>query len=282
LTAILGGFASALCFAVSALTASRAQRRLGAPSTAAWIMLSGLALTLVPGAIALEGHAVPARYLALLLLGGMANVLGLLFQYAAFRTAPVSLVVPVVATEGAIAAILAALGGQRISAASWLVLSVIVSGVVLGSQAPADEADARLGRRGLAFSLAAACLLGTSFYIQGDVGKHVPLAISVLPARLAGAVLLALPLLVAGRLRMASGAMRYPVAAGIAEALGFVFIVLGSRQDVAVTAVLSSQFSLIAVVVAYFLFGERLGRRQRLGIALVTGGVTGLVLLQGG
>ena len=56
------------------------------------------------------------------------------------------------------------------------------------------------------------------------------------------------------------------VLAGLAEVIGFVCVGLGSRTDVAVTAVLASQFAAVAVVGAVFLFGERLGWPQRIGI----------------
>jgi drug/metabolite transporter (DMT)-like permease len=37
---------------------------------------------------------------------------------------------------------------------------------------------------------------------------------------------------------------------------------------------MGSQFAAIAAVAAYFLFGERLGRLQVAGVALIVGGVT--------
>jgi len=60
--------------------------------------------------------------------------------------------------------------------------------------------------------------------------------------------------------------------AGVAEVVGFSLIGLGSRSDVAVTAVLTSQFAAVAVLGAVVLFGERLGWAQRIGVVAVAVG----------
>jgi drug/metabolite transporter (DMT)-like permease len=48
----------------------------------------------------------------------------------------------------------------------------------------------------------------------------------------------------------------------------------GSRESIAVTAVMGSQFAALAAVAAFILFGERLGRIQITGVALIVVGVT--------
>ena len=62
--------------------------------------------------------------------------------------------------------------------------------------------------------------------------------------------------------------------AGVAEVFGSMLSAWGSRDSIAITAVMGSQFAAIAAVAAYFLFGERLGRLQVAGVALIVGGVT--------
>ena len=44
----------------------------------------------------------------------------------------------------------------------------------------------------------------------------------------------------------------------------------GSRDSIAITAVLGSQFAAIAAVAAYILLGERLSRIQVIGVVLIS------------
>ena len=54
----------------------------------------------------------------------------------------------------------------------------------------------------------------------------------------------------------------------------------GSRESIAIAAVMGSQFAAIAAVAAYFLFGERLARIQIVGVVLIVVGVTVLAAAQ--
>lgn len=51
-------------------------------------------------------------------------------------------------------------------------------------------------------------------------------------------------------------------------------------MNIPISAVLGSQFAPISVVGAYLLFGERLGRIQRIGVVLVVVGVAALAAVQ--
>ena len=55
---------------------------------------------------------------------------------------------------------------------------------------------------------------------------------------------------------------------------------MAASQDVAIAAVVSSQFAALAAIGGYFLFGERLQRLQLAGVVLVAAGVTALAALQ--
>jgi multidrug transporter EmrE-like cation transporter len=48
----------------------------------------------------------------------------------------------------------------------------------------------------------------------------------------------------------------------------------GSRESIAITAVMGSQFAAFAAVAAFLLFGERLARVQLVGVVLIVVGVT--------
>lgn len=62
--------------------------------------------------------------------------------------------------------------------------------------------------------------------------------------------------------------------AGILEVFGGAIYVVAATQDIAVAAVLSSQFAAIAAVGAYVLIRERLQRLQVVGVALIASGIT--------
>ena len=61
---------------------------------------------------------------------------------------------------------------------------------------------------------------------------------------------------------------------------GFFSYTLGSRHGLAIAAVLSSQFAVVALAASYVLFGERLSRVQLAGVACVLVGVAALSALR--
>ena len=89
-----------------------------------------------------------------------------------------------------------------------------------------------------------------------------------------------LPLATTGRLQLTRQTAPLVVVAGIAEVVGFSCFALGARDELAVAAVLASQFAAVAAVAAYFLFRERLSRLQIAGVATIVAGVTVLTALQ--
>ena len=102
----------------------------------------------------------------------------------------------------------------------------------------------------------------------------MPVAWVALSARLVGVLVVVIPLVVQGRLRLTRVALPLVVLAGAGEVLGSMLSAWGSRESIPITAVMGSQFAAIAAVVAFLLFGERLGRLQVAGVVLIVTGVT--------
>jgi len=102
----------------------------------------------------------------------------------------------------------------------------------------------------------------------------------VLPPRVAGVAVVALPLAARARLNLTRSALPLVVVGGLAEVAGFVSFTLGSRHGLAVSAVLASQFAAISAVFAYLVFRERLLRVQVVGVATIVAGVAALTVLQ--
>ena len=280
--AILGGLGAALSFAVSTLAYSRATRLIGPFAVLAWVMLVGFAIV-VP-AVLLFGlpSNLTGQDVVWLALVGIGNTSGLLITFVALRLGKVGIVATITSTEGAVAAVFAVLAGEPLSAAVALALALIVAGVVLTTIEPGELAslDAPDTRRAALLAAVAAVLFGLGLFSAGQVADAVPVVWVLVPVRVIGVVAAAVPLALTRRLSLTRAAAPLVVIAGIAEVTGFTSFAIGARETVAVSAVLASQFAIIALVVGYLLFGERVSRVQLVGIVLVVGGVAAVTLLR--
>ncbi len=314
--AIFGGLGAAALWATATLCSSRSSRMLGSRVVLGWVMIVGVVIGL-PFAIA---SPAPVEFepstAALLLLAGVCYVVGLQLTYAALRIGKVSIVAPIVATEGAVAALIAVAMGDKLGLIAAIMLAVIVLGVVLSTlesgrvDVPAGDfdlvADALEGpaadraatasttdraatastsqattpevsidaRRAAVLATAAALVFGVGLVTSGRSAALVPVAWVAVAARLIGILGVVAPLLIQGRLRLTRGALPLVVIAGAAEVLGSMLFAWGARESIAISAVMGSQFAVIAAVAAYLLFGERLGRVQLIGVVLIVVGVT--------
>jgi len=155
----------------------------------------------------------------------------------------------------------------------------VVLGVVVVAWPPPDEVTGsnRL-RAGSALAGCAALAFGLSLYATGHVAA-LPLAWVVVPSRIVGVTLVAIPLAVTRRLRVSRSVVPHVVAAGVCEVLGFAFYALGARSDIAVAAVIASMFGAVAAVGAYLVFSERMGSSARIGVVVIAVGVATLSAL---
>jgi drug/metabolite transporter (DMT)-like permease len=281
--AVLGGLGAAAAWALTTMCYARASLALPSASVIALAMLVGLAVTGPAAAATGLPETLNGETLALLLIAGLANLAGLLLVVTALRAGKVGIVAPVVSTEGAIAGVLAVLAGESVAPGAGVTLAVIVVGIVLASSAT-DEAEAstasRRPKQALLLAIAAALAFGISLYATGRVSDDLPIPWALLPARVIGAVLLALPLLAAGRLRITREAFPFVAIAGVCEVIGFAAFTLGARDSIAISAVLASQFGVVAALAAFVVLGERLTRPQTAGIVAITVGVASLTWIQ--
>jgi drug/metabolite transporter (DMT)-like permease len=280
--AVLGGLGAAAAFAAAALSASRAARMIGAAPVLAWVMVVGFVIVLPWVALAGVPDDLDATALAWIAVSGIGNVLGLLLAYSALRIGKVGVVTPILSTEGAIAAVIAVVAGEQLADGVGATLVVIAIGIGLaaGGRDTQAEADGRHRARVAAYALCAAVSFGASLYATARASADLSIAWAVMPARLAGVLLVTLPLVVTSRLRLTRNALPLVVTSGVAEVAGFTLYAVGSRHGIAVTAVLASQFAAIAAIAAYFLFGERLVPIQIAGAGAVVVGVAVLTVLQ--
>lgn len=314
MTAVLGGLGAAVIWAAGSTFASRATRGLGPRLTLAWVMLVGLvALALIlpwTGA----PHLTPL-VIVWLVLGGAGNVVGLLIMYHALRIGQLGVVMPIVTTEGGIAALIAILAGEPLRSSVALALVLTVLGVMMTAivrrrpehsrapspgaagpppaRSPGPAGSATAGdrsehpravatptghgdRRAAAWACAGAASFGISLFATGRASHLLPAAWAVLPPRLVGVLAVTLPMGVRGRLRLPRGFWPSLVVAGICEVAGFFAYATGARHGIAVTAVLATLTGVMGAGSGRLFFGERLQSTQVLGIALTFAGVAAL------
>jgi uncharacterized membrane protein len=266
--AVLGGLGAAVCWATGTLSAARASRLVGARSVLVWVMIVGFVVT-APVAVA---SGVPKnlglRELGWIAVSGAGNVAGLLLAYEGMRVGKISIVAPISSTEGAIAAVLAVVAGESLGGASAALLGAIVVGVVLASLAP-SSADGGHTVRSTICATGAALAFGCSLFATANVSNALPLVWAVIPPRLVGVAVVALPSLLARRIAIARAAVPFVILSGVCEILGFASYALGARHGIAVAAVLASQFAGIAATAAFVVFRERLRPVQLAGIGTI-------------
>ena len=273
---IVFGLATAVMFAASSLMSSRAVKVIGSWSSAAWVMLVGLVITL-PFLFASGIPSGLAENAWWMLLAGVGNVGGLVIAGLAFRVGKVGVITPILATEGAISAVIAAILGESIAPIVAFLLMVVVVGIVIAAIAP-DPDPLEHERPILAVALATggALAFGGSLFAIGHLSSALPISWVLLPPRLVGVAALTIPLALTGRLLLTRGTTPLVISMGFTEVIGFTCFAIGAQYEVAVTSVLASQFAPISAVMAYVLFKERLGRLQITGVAILVAAVTAL------
>src|SRR3954447_8317259 len=279
--AILGGLGAALAWATTTLTAARAARFVDSWSLLASVMAVGFLVTVPIAVLAGVPSGLDAHSAVWLAVSGAGNVVGLLLTYSALRIGKVGLVAPITSTEGAVAAVIAVVAGEKLTAGAGITLLAIAVGVMLATITPADIDTRRSDLRAGLYAAGAAASFGFGLYATGRVGQDLGIAWALLPPRVVGVVAIAIPLAVARRWRLNRRAVPFVIVCGLCEVLGFAAYAFGARHGLAVAAVLASQFAAIAAVVGYLVFRERLARIQIVGVATIVCGVSVLSALHG-
>ena len=279
--AVVGGFGAALAWALATLAAARAARVLGPWSTTALVVFVGLLVTLPIVVLEAPDEPVATEDLAWLTVAGLGYAVGMIFNYSALAGGKVPVTAPIVSTEGAIAATLAILTGEAATPLLLVTLALIAVGVFTVALRPGGGADtlSGVGARYVLYAVMAASIFGIGLYGAGRASDGVPPSFVAVAGRVAGVALFTLPLALTRRLRFERAMWPFLVFAGVAEVAGHYLFALGASDSIAVTAVLSTQFAVLAALMAHVL-GERISPRQWLGVAAVTVGVVVITLMR--
>jgi drug/metabolite transporter (DMT)-like permease len=286
MVAILGGLGAAMSWAIATLASSRSSRMIGPMSVLGWVMAVGLVAAIGPALLARPIELGLPEIVGLIVIGLSHNI-GLLLAYAALSIGRVSIVAPIVATEGALAALLSIVLGETLAVGTAVLLGAIAVGVVLAAaERSADRPASPLDdpsqtRRAALFAIAAALTFSVGLVLAGRLGAEgMPPAWVMLVSRTVGVLVIVLPLVVTRRFRLTRHALPLVVLAGLLEVFGGAIYVVAASEGVAVAAVLSSQFAALAAVGGYLLFGERIQRLQLVGVVVIAIGITALAALQ--
>ena len=237
MTAIIGGLGAAVLWAVATLCSSRSSRMLGSRVVLAWVMVVGVVIALPIAIVSPAPATLAPSTLVLLGIAGICYVIGLQCTYAGLRIGKVSIVAPIVATEGAVAAVIAIALGDSVGVVAGLMLAAIAVGVVLSTlepgrtDVPAGDFDVVIDaiddappvqarppvdptvptatgerpidtRRATLFAIGAALFFGIGLVAAGRAASLVPVAWVALSARLVGVLVVVIPLVAQGRLRL--------------------------------------------------------------------------------
>jgi len=274
---ILGGLGAAISWGLSTVVASRSTRILGSQQALAYVMLLGLgALAVLAPASGYPQHATGHAW-AWAVLAGAGSAAGLSLLYRALRVGKVGVVAPIASTEGALAAVFAIALGETLTAGVAVCLVVIACGVVVVTMR-GRAADVHV--RPSLYALGAACLFGVNLVASARAGDSLGALWTILVARIVGVSVIALPLLLRGRLQLPGADWWKVMFSATAEIAGSVCYVTGAHHGVAIPAVLASQFAAVATIASFVIFGERIGPRQVAGAVLIVAGVSVLAVLR--
>jgi drug/metabolite transporter (DMT)-like permease len=272
---VLGGL-GALSWGGGALVSAPSSRALGASRSVLWLGIIGVPFGAV---LALAGGPPRVRTDELGALLGAGCVLLVATQLWAVLVGRgrVSVAAPIVACDGAVAALAAVLTGHRLPLAAYAGLTLMVAGLVAISSGGEDRPSAirdrpalsQAGTVGLAV-LAAGCY-GGMLFVAGGIDGTSPLW-TVTIAR-AVATVGALALCVHRRaVRPNRAGIGYAAAAGVLDVTAFALFIAGARHDPAIAAVAVSQYGAVAALLALALLGERMTARQVVAVAVLVAG----------
>jgi drug/metabolite transporter (DMT)-like permease len=300
---VIYGLIAAMGWGISAIAATKAARRAGTFTAVLTSQGAGVAVLIILAAFLHSSLAAIGVTTAIGLAGaGLLGLLGYLTFYRALEYGgAVGLVSAISATYGGITTLLAVIIlGEHIggSGAAGVLLAVI--GIAMASASPPAAArpppiavaepivgvapgparGRNLSRAGVPLALASAVTYGISGLLLGAYSARAGALESALAAHGTSVTVLLLALPFLGKMKAghanASG-MIWAAAAGLTDVVALLAFARGGQTgQVAVTAAVSSIYPAIPLLAGLVIFGERLSRRQLLGVTLI---ITGLVLI---
>ena len=289
LAGMLLGLAASASWALANVVVQRAGRSVGALPALFWALTAGIALS-AAGSAALDTRvaAFSAAAAVWLAIAGAAGLLAYVCLFYAFEHGRLTLAVPIMSSWAVLSSGLSiALFGERLAPGQFVGAAAVIAGAVVvarqaqGSGEAVEASGAPVRRGWLPASFGAAIGFGV---LMPAMRRLAPLfgSIGTAGAVYAAALLLALPLALAFRIRLPFPPRRawvWILLSGLFETLGSVCITAGGRRaPLAIVSPLASLASAFTVAFAWAVLRERPARGVLLGAALVSAGVVVLAL----
>lgn len=284
--AIVCGLLAAILWGVGDFLARFSARALGPWRSALYGQIPGLVIFVawlsVDHATRHQAYAAPLAFWLLAIVGGIGNTLSGYAMTRGLIAGALSLVVPVVASYGAISTVLSIATGERLSSMAAAGIALTILGIAAAAMSRRASQRSPLqpghGGAGVGWALLAAGGYGATLWLQGrfimpHLGPVMPLFINAVLS-LSVTTLLA-------RLRRHSLAappptvlLRFTLSYGALTSLAYLSLALGlTTGQVAIVAVLSSLCSTITALMGFLLLKEQLAARQWAGVGLILVGV---------
>jgi drug/metabolite transporter (DMT)-like permease len=280
---IVLGLLAAVLWGLPDVPLAVAVRRVGELPVLVWSLAIGT-LAVLPIVAATGAPHLTTRGFGLAIAAAAVTVPAYLTAFTAFQTCPVSVVTPILSCEGAAAAVIAVIFGERLGLALAVFLALAVVGVVLVGISGGEHQSAHA--RGVVFVCLAALIWGVVLSLGAPVARELGVWWGFLLVRIF-ALLFALALALGSRRGPALGpALRrepWRIAAwGLGDAGAYLcFYLAAHRGPVAVASVLAAQFALFGALSGVLLLDERLRAHQWLGIAIVVVAVSAVATIAG-
>jgi drug/metabolite transporter (DMT)-like permease len=274
------GLLAAFSWGSGAVVATRQVRIVGTRRSLGWVALLGL-LFVCPALLFVPFPSAGASSWAFGALSGLAYIAGWTFWSLAIRSGNISLVTPIVSTDGAIAAVIAVVAlGEVLHTGVAVALGVIVAGIVITGIPRGAGGHGQFTGRQLLLALAAAGAFAVSF-VAGGEAEALGVVWTLVVSRIT-AVIVMLPALVSpGAFRLPRSLIPWVVATSALDLVGYAFFLLGAQHGVAIAAVLASQYAMVAVIGGLLVYRERLTPLQGLGVLTTMVGVAMLAVFRG-
>lgn len=273
---VLLGVAAAICWGAPDLWLAQASRKLGPFPVVFGSILVGTVLVLPGMAFVDLPRSWPVGAVVIAVLLGPLQVVAYQLGFLAFRRGAVSVVTPIIACEGGLAALFAVAGGESLQPLVAIFLPIAVAGVVLASMGAGG------GRAVVWPAVACAIGWGVILALSAPVADDLGAYWGFMLARLSALAVMVPFALRKGAVRRWLDDRWRVTAWGVGDTAAYLFfMVAADRGPVSVASVLVAQFATVAAIVGMVFGGERLLRRQFAGIALVIAAVTGIAAVGG-
>lgn len=285
LFALLLGSAAAVFWGLASTSFAPPSRSLGVTRAVLWVGVGGV-LTGGTVALTLEGPPrIPAGDLGWLAAAAAGILIATYLFSLLLSRSDVSLTTPVVACDGAIAALAFVVAGERLPVGIYVGLALMVVGLVIALWRPVPASGVAVVSHfsapvTVSLSLLAACGYALMLFASAHVHGVSPIWTVVL-ARSA-VTLVALTVCLGAGLAPAGGSRRSLGLAGVTGLLdvtSFTLYLFAARESSAIAAVAVSQYGAVAALMGVLFLGERLSPVQAGGVCVLACGAATVVLL---